>query len=68
MKVSVSKPYVSSCTESNYVLIKRQFDAMGEAEKKIRKAGARVVSAVNLIDMNGTQADGGEDIDDLMGK
>ena len=41
---------------------------MGEAEKKIRKAGARVVSAVSLIDMNGTQADGGEDIDDLMSK
>ena len=50
------------------MLIKRQFDAMEEAEEKIREAGARVVSAVDLIDMNGTQADGGEDIDDLMGR
>ena len=40
---------------------------MGEAEKMIRKAGARVASAVDLIDMDGTQANGGEDIDDLMG-
>ena len=40
---------------------------MREAEEKIRKAGARVVSAVDLIDMDGTQANGGEDIDDLMG-
>ena len=40
---------------------------MEEAEKKIRKEGARVVSTVDLIDMDGTQANGGEDIDDLMG-
>lgn len=40
---------------------------MREAEEKIRKAGALVVSAVDLIDMEGTQANGGEDIDDLMG-
>ena len=68
MKVFVSRPYVLSCTESNHVLIKRQLEAMEEAEKKILKAGARVVSPVNLIDMDGTQADGGEDIDDLMGR
>ena len=41
---------------------------MEEAEKKLREAGARLVSAVKLIDMDGTQADGGEDIDDLMGR
>ena len=69
MKVSASKPYVSSCTESNHVLIKSQYDAMSDAEMKIRReTEARVVSAVTLIDMDGTQANGGEDIDDLMGR
>ena len=68
MKVFVSKPYVSSCTESNYLLIKRQFEAMEEAEMKIRAAGAKVVSGVTLISMEETQAGGGEDIDDLMSK
>ena len=68
MKVFVSKPYVSSCTESNYMLITRQFKAMEEAEMKIREAGAKVVSGVTLITMEETQAGGGEDIDDLMSK
>ena len=68
MKVFVSKPYVSSCTESNYLLIKRQFEAMEEAEMKIRAAGAKVASGVTLITMEETQAGGGEDIDDLMSK
>lgn len=68
MRVSVSKPYVSFQIQGNSVLIKTQFDAMEEAEKKLREAGARVVSAVKLIDMDGTQANGGEDIDDLMGR
>ena len=68
MKVFVSKPYVSSCTESNYLLIKRQFEAMEEAEMKIRAAGAKVVSGVTLISMEETQAGGGKDIDDLMSK
>ena len=68
MKVFVSKPYVSSCTESNHMLIKRQFEAMEEAEMKIRAAGAKVVSGVILTTMEETQAGGGEDIDDLMSK
>ena len=39
---------------------------MNKAQMKIREAGARVVLGVTLITMEETQAEGGEDIDDLM--
>lgn len=48
------------------MLIKFQFNAMEEAEMRIREAGAKVVLGVTLITMEETQAGGGEDIDDLM--
>ena len=41
---------------------------MKETEFKIREAGAKVVSGLTLITMEETQAEGGEDIDDLMSK
>lgn len=54
--------------ESNENFDRRNLATMEAAIVKIRAAGARVVQPVKLVTLEEKMVDGGEDIDELMGK